>query len=40
MNGQDRAAAVLDLPVGWDGSAGAQPEAEAGSDPNPPPARL
>ena len=36
--GQDRAAVVLDLPVGWDGGAGARPEAEGGSDPNPPPA--
>ena len=35
---QDRAAVVLDLPVGWDGGAGARPEAEGGSDPNPPPA--
>ena len=34
--GQDRAAVVLDLAVGWDGSAGRQ-EAEGGRDPNPPP---
>ena len=30
--GQDRAAVVVDLPVGWDGGAGA----EGGGDPNPP----
>ena len=34
--GQDRAAVVLDLPVGWDGGAGARPEG-AGGDANPPP---
>ena len=35
--GQDRAAVVLDLAVGWDGSAARQ-ETEGGRDPNPPPA--
>ena len=40
--GQDRAAVVLDLPVGWAGGVGAEagsaagPGAEGGSDPNPP----
>lgn len=36
--GQDRAAVVLDLPMGWDGGAGARPESDGGSDANPAPA--